>query len=40
MITPITQITRKMFYYKGGFANPKLFKMSNGRQWCYYQIEG
>lgn len=32
-----TRITKKMFYAKGGFANPRLVRREEGHAWAYYE---
>jgi len=32
-----TQITREHFYKRGGFANPRLVRVTRGRGWSYFE---
>lgn len=31
-----TEITKADFYSNGGFNNPKLVRVTRGKQWVYY----
>lgn len=32
------KISKREFYDRGGFSNPKLFRKDNGKGWVYFMI--
>ena len=36
-MTGYTKITRRDFYLMGGFAHPRLVRVTRGKAWAYYQ---
>lgn len=33
-----TKVTKYYFYRSGGFANPRLVRVTRGRAWAYFEL--